>query len=47
MSTNYPKEGWKMCREHMLKQIQEKLESASDADVESIYWMILFELGEG
>ena len=25
-----------MCREYMLKQIQDKLESASDADVESI-----------
>ena len=35
-----------MCREYMLKDIQERLEAASDADVESIYWMVLFELGE-
>ena len=46
MSTKNPKEGLKMCREHRLKEIQEKLESAPDADVESIYWMVLFELGE-
>ena len=36
-----------MCREQMLKEIQERLAAASDADVESIYWMVLFELGEG
>ena len=35
-----------MCRETMIQEIMERLESASDADVESIYWMVLFELGE-
>ena len=47
MSTNYPKEGWKMCREYMLQQIRDVLETASDTDVESIYWMVMLELGEG
>lgn len=36
-----------MCRETMIKEIMERLEAAPNADVESIYWMVLFELGEG
>lgn len=35
-----------MCREQMLQEIRNRLEAAPDADVESIYWMVLFELGE-
>ena len=36
-----------MCREHMLEWIQERLESASNEDVEAVYWMVMIELGEG
>lgn len=36
-----------MCREVMIQEIVDRLESASDADLESVYWMILMELGEG
>lgn len=36
-----------MCREAMIQEIMERLSAAPDADVESIYWMVLFELGEG
>ena len=36
-----------MCREAMIQEIMERLERAPNADVESIYWMVLFELGEG
>ena len=31
----------------MLQQIRDALETASDTDVESIYWMVMLELGEG
>ena len=36
-----------MCRDHMLEWIRERLESASNEDVEAVYWMVLIELGEG
>lgn len=36
-----------MCRESMIREIMERLESAPNADVEAVYWMVLVELGEG
>ncbi len=36
-----------MCREAMLNEIRERLEEASDADVEAVFWMVKVELGEG
>ena len=36
-----------MCREDMLNEIRERLESASNADVEAVYWMVIMEIGEG
>ena len=36
-----------MCRQAMLNEIRERLEGASNADVEAVYWMVLVELGEG
>jgi hypothetical protein len=42
-----PQEEQNMCRETMIQEIMERLEGASNTDVESIYWMVLIELGEG
>lgn len=33
-----------MDREDMLNYIRERLDGASDADVEAVYWMIMVEL---
>lgn len=33
-----------MNREEMLEFIRDRLESASDADVEAVYWMVVGEL---
>ena len=42
-----PQEGQPMCRETMIAEIMDRLESAPSADVEAIYWIVLTELGEG
>lgn len=33
-----------MERSEMLEYIRERLEAASDADIESVYWMVAMEL---
>lgn len=33
-----------MCREDMLEFIRERLETASDADVEAVYWVVAMEV---
>lgn len=33
-----------MSREEMMRRIAERLEYASDADLESVYWMVEMEL---
>lgn len=35
-----------MCRKDMIAYIQDRLEYASDQDVESVYWMVVFEIGD-
>ena len=35
-----------MDREAMLDFIRERLDGASDADIEAVYWMVLVELGD-
>lgn len=32
-----------MCRHEMIRKIMEKLESASDTDVETVFWLIELE----
>ena len=35
-----------MCREAMMQEIMDRLEAASNTDLEAVYWMILMEIGE-
>ena len=34
-----------MNREEMIEYIRDRLDNASDLDVEAIYWMVVMELG--
>lgn len=35
-----------MTRKDMMEFIRDRLEAASDADVESVYWMVVMEIGD-